>query len=58
MGEKKVVKCFWWTIQVLARFVLGKLLQQHDFNVEMAASAEEALEFWQPTSPMRSSWII
>jgi len=34
-----------------ARFVLGKLLQQHDFNVEMAASAEDALEFLSTHRP-------
>ena len=34
-----------------ARFVLGKLLQQHDFSVEMAASAEDALEFLKTHQP-------
>lgn len=34
-----------------ARFVLGKLLQQHDFNVEMVASAEDALEFLATHKP-------
>ncbi|HXK56176.1 MAG TPA: response regulator [Gammaproteobacteria bacterium] len=34
-----------------ARFVLGKLLQQHDFNVEMVASAEDALEFLTTHQP-------
>lgn len=41
-----------------ARFVLGKLLQQHDFSVEMAASAEDALEFLKLIDPMLSSWTI
>jgi len=34
-----------------ARFVLGKLLQRHDFNVEMATSAEDALEFLATHQP-------
>lgn len=34
-----------------ARFVLGKLLQQHHFSVEMAASAEDALEFLKTHRP-------
>ncbi len=34
-----------------ARFVLGKLLKQHDFNVEMVGSAEEALDFLKRQRP-------
>ncbi len=34
-----------------ARFVLGKLLQQHSFNVEMAPSAEDALEYLTSNQP-------
>ncbi|MCB1763004.1 MAG: response regulator [Gammaproteobacteria bacterium] len=34
-----------------ARYVLGKLLEQHDFNVEMMSSAEDAIEFLATHKP-------
>ncbi|MCB1759522.1 MAG: response regulator [Gammaproteobacteria bacterium] len=34
-----------------ARFVLGKLLEKHDFQVEMVASAEEALDLLEHQRP-------
>lgn len=52
MGEKKLARnALLVDDSKSARFVLGKLLQQHDFNVEMAASAEEALEFLATHQP-------
>ena len=52
MGEKKLARnALLVDDSKSARFVLGKLLQQHDFSVEMAASAEDALEFLKTHRP-------